>query len=216
MVARVELRATPGISLSTRFVRAVTAVVVVSGAAAVLLISGQRGFPTEIHKPRAAAPPAPFAVEGSAYARNRFGIDPWYEGNDRRGHLRFADHPGARSATLTSITNSSHHAVVIARVTRADDEMRLVGIHLRPFSPAMPGVRTLLPVGYPSTFVPQRLAAGATILLQLDYQTVGCSDAVHAGRTVEPGRVAVLFYRSGARTFSTPIDGPGMPMVCGS
>jgi hypothetical protein len=216
MVDRVELRANPGISLPTRFVRAVTAVVVVSGAGVALLISGH-GVPATIDKPGATAQPVTFAVgEHSAYARNRSGVDPWYEGNDRVGTGRLADHPGARSATLTSITNRSDHAVVVTRVTRADDEMRLVGIHLRSFSPTLPGLRSVLPVGYSSTFVPQRLAAKATVWLQLDYQTVGCPSSVRPGRMVEPGRKVMLFYRTGGRPFSTPIDVPGMPMVCGS
>ena len=147
--------------------------------------------------------------------RNGAADDPWYEGKDQLGFLRFADHPGARSATLTSVTNTSDHAVVITRVTRADDEMRLVGFHLRTFSPTLPGARNVLPVGYASTFVPQRLAAGATVSLQLDYQTVGCARTVRAGRVVDARHVVVVSYRSGGRTFSTPITVPGMPMVCG-
>jgi hypothetical protein len=143
-------------------------------------------------------------------------VDPWYKGNDRVCVGRLADHPGARSATLASITNPSDFAVIVTRVARADDEMRLVGIHLRSFSPTVPGLRSVLPVGYPSTFVPQRLAAGATVWLQLDYQTVGCSSTVDRGAIVQPGRGVVLVYRSGGRMFSTPIDVPGMPMVCGS
>ncbi len=217
MVDRVELRATLGISLPAGFIRAITAVFVVSVAGAVLLMAGRGGSPAATHLSRAAALPATFAVgEDAAYARNRFGIDPWYQGSDHLGVTWLADHPGAHSATLASITNQSDHAVVITRVTRADDEMRLVGIHLRTFSPNLPGRRSVLPVGYRSTFVPQRLAAGATVWLQLDYQTVGCAGSVAVGRVIAPGRAAVLAYRSGGRTFRTPITVPGMPIVCGS
>jgi len=161
--------------------------------------------------------PATFAVdERAAYARNRFGVNPWYRGNDHFGLARYADHPGAHSATITSITNQSDQAVVLTGVTRPDDQMRLVGIHLRTFSPNLPGGRSLLPVGYRSTFAPQMLAAWTTVWLQLDVQTVGCADGAPAGKMIYPGRTAVLFYRSGGRRFSTPITVPEMPIVCGS
>jgi hypothetical protein len=199
------------------------AVLILACAAAALLWPAGQPSPHAVpaHNPAAPVSAAQItAGDQNVSVRNHNGPNPWYTGpNPWQSNvhgLLLADHAGAHLATLTTITNHGDRPIIIEGYARPDDELRLVGIHLKAYHPIGPGlfIPTARPVGYASHLKPVTIPAGTTMWLQLDYQTIGCQSTSIPILLLAPDRHVDLRYQSDGVTQVKRIAGPLMHIVC--